>query len=64
MQIPLMVGLNQIKPDSAKLIWPDQTFQSLQLQPGKTQKLIYQNGLPKYSFEKILAQQQKLLSPL
>lgn len=63
MQIPLMVGLNQIKPDSATLIWPDQTFQRVQLQPGKTQKIIYQNGLPKYSFEKNIAQQEKLLTP-
>lgn len=50
MQTPLMVGLNTIKPDSALLIWPDQSFQRIQLQAGKTQKIPYQLGLPKYNF--------------
>lgn len=59
MQIPLMVGLNQIKPDSVLLIWPDQSFQRIQLKAGKTQKIIYQSGLPKYRFETNTTQQQK-----
>ncbi len=51
MQAPLLVGLNQIIPDSALLIWPDQSFQRIQLKPGKTTKVVYQSGLPKYQFE-------------
>ena len=50
MQIPLLVGLNQIQPDSVLLIWPDQSFERIQLQIGKTQKITYRSGLPKYNF--------------
>lgn len=50
MQMPLLVGLQQIQPDSALLIWPDQTFQRVQLKPGQTQAIQYQIGLPKYMF--------------
>jgi hypothetical protein len=51
MQTSLMVGLHEIKPDSVLLIWPDQSFQRIQLKAGRTQKIIYQAGLPKYNFE-------------
>ncbi|HLD53195.1 MAG TPA: VCBS repeat-containing protein [Sediminibacterium sp.] len=51
MQTSLMVGLHEIKPDSVLLIWPDQSFQRIQLKVGRTQKIIYQAGLPKYNFE-------------
>ncbi|WP_439504345.1 VCBS repeat-containing protein [Sediminibacterium sp.] len=60
MQIPLIVGLDQIKPDSAILIWPDQSFERIQLNAGHTQKIVYQSGLPKYRFEKNTSQQQNL----
>ncbi len=60
MQIPIIVGLNQIKPDSAILIWPDQSFQQIQLQAGKTQQIVFQSGLPKYDFAQQIKSQQKL----
>jgi hypothetical protein len=59
MQTPLMVGLNQIKPDSVLLIWPDQSFQRLQLQAGRTQKITYQSGLPQYNFDINVNSQQQ-----
>lgn len=60
MQVPIIVGLNQIKPDSAILIWPDQSFQQIQLQAGKTQQIVFHSGLPKYDFAQQIKSQQKL----
>lgn len=60
MQVPILVGLNQIKPDSAILIWPDQSFQQILLQAGKTQQIVFQSGLPKYDFAQQIKSQQKL----
>lgn len=51
MQIPLLIGLENIQPDSAILIWPDQSCQLVQLQPGKTTELSYQAGLPKFDYQ-------------
>lgn len=51
MQSPLLVGLNNIVPDSVFLIWPDQSFQRIQLEAGRKTKIVYQAGLPKYQFD-------------
>ena len=51
MQSPLLVGLNKIVPDSVFLIWPDQSFQRIQLEAGRKTKIVYQVGLPKYQFD-------------
>jgi len=48
MEIPLLVGLNGVKVDSAVLIWPDNTFQKVNL--GGNQQLTYTKGLPSFSY--------------
>lgn len=58
MQTPLLIGLNKIKPDSVHLIWPDQSYQKIQLQAGKSILFNYQEGLPKYPFEGLNQQQE------
>jgi hypothetical protein len=60
MQVPIIVGLNQIKPDSSILIWPDQSVQRVQLQAGKTQQIVFQSGLPKYDFAQQIKSQEKV----
>lgn len=50
MMQPLLVGLKNIKVDSAVLIWPDRTYQQLTLHNGKTDTIAYQSGLPLYKY--------------
>ena len=57
MEVPLIIGLKNTIVDSAFLIWPDKSFQKLDLK--KTfQKVNYQAGLPAFDFN-ILSQGQK-----
>ncbi len=50
MQAPVHIGLSNIKPDSVVLIWPDNTFQKLNLIVGKQQTVNYEKGLPKFDY--------------
>lgn len=54
MEIPMHIGMDQAKIDSAFLIWPDNTFQPVQLN-SKTPQLSfqYQKGLPAFDYTKI-----------
>ncbi|HLO80070.1 MAG TPA: VCBS repeat-containing protein [Chitinophagaceae bacterium] len=48
MEIPLLLGKGDLKPDSVVFIWPDQTYEKLDT--GKTDISIqYKKGLPKFS---------------
>ena len=54
MEIPLHVGLVNIKLDSAFLIWPDNTFQRISLNAKQPFiNFTYQIGLPKFDYKKI-----------
>lgn len=53
MEVPLLVGLKQTKIDSAVLVWPDNTFQKINL-TGKlnaTVQFNYQKGLPLFNYD-------------
>lgn len=51
METPIHIGLEKTKVDSAFLIWPDNTYQSVQLQNDNSQlEFIYQNNLPKFDY--------------
>jgi hypothetical protein len=52
MQLPLHVGLQNVSVDSAFLIWPDRTFQPVELKPGR-QIFVYKNGLPVFDFRRL-----------
>jgi hypothetical protein len=45
---PLLVGLENIRPDSVLLVWPDNRYQHLTLQAGQTLDVSYQPGLPMF----------------
>jgi hypothetical protein len=47
---PLHVGLSNTKVDSAFLIWPDNTYQPVNLQPNQFITLAYQPGLPVFDY--------------
>ena len=50
MEVPLQIGMNGSKIDSAILIWPDNTYEKLNLQKGQKAKVAYIKGLPVYHY--------------
>ena len=51
MEGPIHIGLDKTKVDSAFLVWPDNSFQHIQLKPLDTViHFAYQVGLPKYDY--------------
>jgi hypothetical protein len=53
-EIPVHIGLENTKVDSALLIWPDNSYQSVELKPLDTViTFSYQKGLPKYDYGKL-----------
>ena len=51
MEIPLHIGLYQTKIDSAFLVWPDNTYQRVKLDPAvNTLNLNWQKGLPAFDY--------------
>jgi hypothetical protein len=50
MEIPLQVGLATGMPDSLLLIWPDNTYQQLNIATNKTDTVMYQAGLPAFNY--------------
>lgn len=56
MEIPLHIGLDSTKIDSAFLIWPDNTYQRLGFaEKNITITLQYKKGLPKFNYASITA---------
>lgn len=56
MEIPLHIGLDSTKIDSAFLIWPDNTYQRLGFaEKNTTIALQYKKGLPKFNYANITA---------
>ena len=55
METPMHIGLYETKIDSILLIWPDNTYQSLQWKNAISSqiKVQYQPGLPRYDYNKL-----------
>lgn len=55
MEIPLQIGLKNTQVDSALLIWPDNTYESISLehQINKSVTYHYRKGLPFFDYDKI-----------
>lgn len=67
MLLPIHAGLKNIEVDSALLIWPDRTYQPVQLTKGSVNQISYQTGLPKFDFTRLSRQngeEQKLLEDI
>lgn len=59
MMLPLHAGLKNITVDSALLIWPDRTYELVQLTKGAVSKLAYKSGLPKFDFQRLHQQKDQ-----
>ncbi|MES2332980.1 MAG: VCBS repeat-containing protein [Bacteroidota bacterium] len=54
MEVPIHIGLDHSKVDSAFLIWPDNTYQIIQFDTTKKQLVFtYKKGLPAFDYSKI-----------
>jgi hypothetical protein len=54
MEIPVHIGLERIKPDSAFLVWPDNTCQRIQFPKDSTVlHFRYNKGLPLFDYSKV-----------
>lgn len=54
MEVPLHIGLNNTKPDSIFLIWPDNTYEKLNIVTGQRKlRLTYKEGLPDFNYASI-----------
>ena len=64
-ETPIHIGLDKIKIDSAFLIWPDNTFQMVNLTGGSPQVTFsYQKNLPKFNYEKITGYWKSPVNPM
>ena len=59
MQIPLHIGLYRIRTDSAFLVWPDNTYQPIQLDTNSHQSINYSGGLPVFDYARITSYRKK-----
>ncbi|MFZ6025799.1 MAG: VCBS repeat-containing protein [Bacteroidota bacterium] len=59
MLLPIHAGLKNIEVDSALLIWPDRTYQPVQIKKGSISQITYQPGLPIFDFTRLSMQKQK-----
>jgi hypothetical protein len=55
MLIPVHIGLYNTNIDSAFLIWPDNSYQPIELKPNQHLSFSYANDLPGFNYEKIAA---------
>lgn len=50
MQIPMLIGLDKVKIDSAFLVWPGNGFQKISLDTNKHYTYTYSENLPKFDY--------------
>ena len=62
MLAPLHIGLDKTTIDSAFLIWPDNSFQKIELKPNQQQSFSYTTGLPVFNYS-IITEHYKNTSP-
>jgi hypothetical protein len=66
MEIPIHVGLEHTKVDSAFLVWPDNTFQRVSWTKKDSSHLIlvYRNGLPRFDYSVITGHWKNPTTPV
>ena len=52
MEVPMHIGLDKTKVDSILLIWPDNTYQSIDWTSPQT-TIQFRSGLPKFDYERL-----------
>jgi hypothetical protein len=53
MQLPIHIGLGNIKIDSAIFIWPNNSYQKIELSNKKTTVISFQEGLPTFNYSSL-----------
>ncbi|MEO6221454.1 MAG: VCBS repeat-containing protein, partial [Ginsengibacter sp.] len=53
MQIPILIGLDKTTIDSAFLIWPDNSYQAIDIKTNQHLLFSYKYNLPKFDYTKI-----------
>jgi enediyne biosynthesis protein E4 len=51
MQIPVLIGLDKTTIDSSFLIWPDNSYQPIQLTPNQSLSFSYSLNLPQFNYD-------------
>ena len=64
MQVPIHIGLDNIKIDSAFLIWPDNSYQAIHLDSNKILAFTYSKNLPKFDYAKITSFVKPVVRPM
>lgn len=65
METPIHIGLDKTKIDSAFLVWPDNTFQPVELKPlNHIITFSYKPNLPKFDYNYITAYRKSSLKPM
>jgi hypothetical protein len=62
MLAPIHIGLANIQTDSVVLIWPDNSYQKINLVVGKQQSVQYKKGLPQFNYIGFAQKQNNALS--
>lgn len=64
MILPIHLGLDQTKIDSAFLVWPDNSFQSIEIKPNQKSSFSYVQGLPTFNYALLTTYHQTQVAPL
>jgi hypothetical protein len=65
MEIPIHIGLNDTKIDSMFLVWPDNTYQKVQIESNPHNLLFtYKKGLPVFDYQKITSFEKSVSYPI
>ncbi len=65
MEIPIHIGLNKTKIDSAFLIWPDNSYQNIEIKNNLTSlSFTYTKGLPKFNYALLTNHWQNKTRPM
>jgi hypothetical protein len=64
MMVPIHLGLEKTKLDSMFLIWPDNSYQSIQLNNNPRLVFTYTKGLPQFDYTKITSFHKNKTKPM
>lgn len=64
MLLPVHIGLSETKIDSAVLIWPDNSYQAIDIKPNQQLSFSYTSNLPKFNYLQITSYYKSTVTPL
>jgi hypothetical protein len=64
MLLPVHIGLDKTKIDSAFLIWPDNTYQPIEIKANQHLSFSYTTNLPKFNYTKITGYNKPTVNPV